>query len=81
VTYEITRAGNSLFAELKGLGSYPKYQLYPSSATALFSTIGLDVDFTLGASGRASALRMGEIPGIRKLTQRKLSSQICRDFS
>jgi len=66
VTYEITRTGNKLFAELKGLGSYPKYELFPSNATSFFSTIGLDVNFTLGASGRATSLKMGEIPGTRK---------------
>ena len=66
VTYEITRTGNKLFAELKGLGSYPRYELFPSSATSFFSTIGLDVNFTLDASGRATSLRMGDVPGTRK---------------
>ncbi|MFL6303797.1 MAG: serine hydrolase [Candidatus Sulfotelmatobacter sp.] len=66
VTYEITRTGNRLFAELKGLGSYPRYELFPSSATSFFSTSGLNVDFTLDASGRATGLKMGEIPGTRK---------------
>jgi CubicO group peptidase (beta-lactamase class C family) len=65
VTYEISRTGNSLFAELKGLGSYPKYEIFPSSPTSFFSTSGLNVDFTLDA-GRATSLKMGEIPGIRK---------------
>src|SRR6266436_3900972 len=59
VTYEITRTGNRLFAELKGLGSYPKYELFPSSATSFFSTSGLNVDFTLDA-GRATSLKMGD---------------------
>jgi CubicO group peptidase (beta-lactamase class C family) len=67
VTYEITRTGNRLFAELKGLGSYPKYELFPSSATSFFSTSGLNVDFTIDASGRATSLKMGEIPGTREL--------------
>jgi CubicO group peptidase (beta-lactamase class C family) len=66
VTYEITRASNRLFAEFKGLGSYPKYELFPSSATSFFSASGLNVDFTLDASGRATSLNMGEIPGSRK---------------
>jgi len=66
VTYEITRTGNKLFAELKGLGSYPRYELFPSSATSFFSTIGLDVNFTLDASGQATSLRMGDVPGTRK---------------
>jgi CubicO group peptidase (beta-lactamase class C family) len=65
VTYEITRTGNQLFAELKGLGSYPKYELFPASATSFFSTSGLNVDFTIDA-GRATGLKMGEIPGLRK---------------
>jgi hypothetical protein len=66
VTYEITRTENRLFAELKGLGSYPKYELFPSSANSFFSASGLNVDFTVDASGRATSLKMGEIPGIRK---------------
>jgi CubicO group peptidase (beta-lactamase class C family) len=66
VSYEITRTANRLFAELKGLGSYPKYELFPSSATSFFSTSGLNVDFTLDSSGRATSLKMGEIPGTRK---------------
>jgi CubicO group peptidase (beta-lactamase class C family) len=65
VTYEISRTGNRLFAELKGLGSYPKYELFPSNAISFFSTSGLNIDFTLDA-GRATSLKMGEIPGIRK---------------
>jgi len=65
VTYEITRTRNRLFAELKGLGSYPKYELFPSGATSFFSTSGLNVDFTLDG-GRATSLKMGEIPGTRK---------------
>jgi CubicO group peptidase (beta-lactamase class C family) len=66
VTYEISRTGNRLFAEFKGLGSYPKYELFPSSATSFFSTIGLEINFTLDASGRATRLKMGDIPGTRK---------------
>jgi len=66
VTYEISRTGNRLFAEFKGLGSYPKYELFPSRATSFFSTIGLDINFTLDASGRATSLKMGDIPGTRK---------------
>jgi hypothetical protein len=64
-TYEITRSGESLFAELKGLASYPKHELFPSSATSFFSVSGLNVDFTLDG-GRATSLTMGEIPGRRK---------------
>jgi hypothetical protein len=66
VTYEISRAGDRLFAELKGLASYPKYEIFPSSATSFFSTSGLDVNFTFDSSARATGLKMGEIPGIRK---------------
>jgi CubicO group peptidase (beta-lactamase class C family) len=66
VTYEISRDGNRLFAELKGLGSYPQYELFPSSASSFFSTSGLNVDFALDSSGRATSLKMGDIPGTRK---------------
>jgi CubicO group peptidase (beta-lactamase class C family) len=66
VTYEISHTGKNLFAELKGLGMYPKYELFPSSSTNFFSSYGLTVEFTLDASGRAGSLKMGEIPGVRK---------------
>jgi len=66
VTYEVTREGNRLFTELKGLGSYPKIEIFPASATSFFSLVGLEVTFTLDSSGRATSLKMGEITGIRK---------------
>jgi len=66
VTYEVTRDGNRLFTELKGLGSYPKGEVFPASATSFFSLVGLDVNFALDNSGRATSLKMGEILGIRK---------------
>jgi CubicO group peptidase (beta-lactamase class C family) len=66
VTYEVTREGNRLFTELKGLGSYPKGEVFPASATCFFSLVGLEVNFTLDSSGRATSLKMGEIMGIRK---------------
>src|SRR5579862_6071947 len=67
VTYEVTREGNRLFTELKGLGSYPKGEIFPASATAFFSLMGLEIHFTLDGSGRAASLKMGEILGIRKM--------------
>lgn len=66
VTYEVSREGNRLFSQLKGLGSYPKGELYPSSATSFFSLSGLTVDFTLDNSRQATSLRMGQIPGVRQ---------------
>jgi CubicO group peptidase (beta-lactamase class C family) len=66
VTYQVTRDGNRLFTELKGLGSYPKGEILPSSPTSFFSLSGLNVNFTLDSSGRATCLKMGEIMGIRK---------------
>jgi Beta-lactamase len=66
VMYEVTREGNRLFTELKGLGSYPKGEIFPASATSFFSLVGLDVNFTLDSSARATSLKMGEIIGIRK---------------
>jgi CubicO group peptidase (beta-lactamase class C family) len=66
VTYEVTREGIRLFTELKGLGSYPKGEVFPASATSFFSLVGLEVNFTLDSSGRATSLKMGEIMGIRK---------------
>ena len=66
VTYEVTREGNRLFTELKGLGSYPKGEVFPANATSFFSLVGMEVNFTLDNSGRATSLKMGEIIGIRK---------------
>ena len=66
VTYEVTRDGNRLFTELKGLGSYPRGEVFPATATSFFSLVGLEVSFTLDSSGRATSLKMGEITGIRK---------------
>jgi CubicO group peptidase (beta-lactamase class C family) len=66
VTYEVTREGNGLFTELKGLGSYPKSEIFPASEISFFSLVGMDVNFTLGSSGRATSLKMGEIMGIRQ---------------
>jgi CubicO group peptidase (beta-lactamase class C family) len=66
VTYEVAREGNRLFAELKGLASYPKVELFPASATSFFSLMGLEVYFTLDHSGRAASLKMGGIQGMRK---------------
>jgi CubicO group peptidase (beta-lactamase class C family) len=66
VTYEVTREGNRLFTELKGLGSYPKVEIFPASATSFFSLMGLNVNFTLDSSGRASSLKMGQLVGARK---------------
>jgi CubicO group peptidase (beta-lactamase class C family) len=66
VTYEVTREGKRLFTELKGLGSYPKGEIFAASATSFFSLVGLEVNFTLDSSGRSTSLKMGEIMGIRK---------------
>jgi hypothetical protein len=52
--------------ELKGLGSYPKGEIFPAGATSFFSLMGLEVNFTLDRSGQATSLKMGDIIGIRK---------------
>jgi CubicO group peptidase (beta-lactamase class C family) len=66
VTYEVTREGNRLFTELKGLGSYPKGEIFPASATSFFSLAGMNINFALDSSGRSTSLKMGEIIGTRK---------------
>jgi CubicO group peptidase (beta-lactamase class C family) len=66
VTYEVTREGNRLFTQLKGLGSYPKSEILPASATSFFSLAGLNINFTVDSSGRATSLKMGDITGTRK---------------
>jgi hypothetical protein len=66
VYYEVSREGGQLFAELKGLGSYPKSEIYAASADSFFTTYGLSIVFSRDSSGRALKLRMGQIEGIRK---------------
>ncbi len=66
VYYEVSLKGEQLFAELKGLGSYPKTEIYAASATSFFTLDGLPVVFTLDRSGRATKVKMGQIEGIRK---------------
>ena len=66
VYYEVSREGGQLFAELKGLGSYPKSEIYAASADSFFTTSGLSIVFTRDSSGRAVKVNMGQIEGIRK---------------
>jgi CubicO group peptidase (beta-lactamase class C family) len=66
VTYEVTRTVDSLYGELKGLGLRPKSELYPSSASSVFATSGLEITFTLDKSGRATALKFGSFDAPRK---------------
>jgi CubicO group peptidase (beta-lactamase class C family) len=67
VYYEVSREGGQLFAELKGLGSYPKSEIYAASADSFFNAIGLPIVFTRDGSGRAVKVELGgQIEGIRK---------------
>ncbi len=66
VTYEVTREGTRLFAQIKGLASYPKGEIFPSSASEFFNLGGIDTAFTLDGAGRATSLRFGSITGVRK---------------
>jgi CubicO group peptidase (beta-lactamase class C family) len=66
VYFEISRDGGQLLGELKGLGSYPKVELYPASALSFFTDSGLSFVFARDASGRAVKMKMGEIEGSRK---------------
>lgn len=65
VYYEVSREGGQLFAELKGLGSYPKTEIYPATADEFFTTTGLSVVFSRDSSGRAVKVMMGQIQGVR----------------
>jgi CubicO group peptidase (beta-lactamase class C family) len=65
VYYEVSREGEQLFSQLKGLGSYPKTEIYPASPDAFFTTAGLRVVFTRDGAGRAMRVRMGQIEGLR----------------
>ncbi len=66
VYYEVSLEDGQLFAELKGLGAYPKTALYPASADSFFTLSGLPVAFTRDSSGRAVKVKMGGIEGTRK---------------
>jgi CubicO group peptidase (beta-lactamase class C family) len=66
VFYEVSREGGQLFAELKGLGLYPKSEIYAASADSFFTINGLSIVFTRDSSGRAEKMKMGQIEGIRK---------------
>jgi hypothetical protein len=66
VYYEVSRAGGQLFAELKGLGFYPKSEIYAASADSFFTTSGANIVFTRDSSGQAIKMKLGQIQGIRK---------------
>jgi CubicO group peptidase (beta-lactamase class C family) len=66
VTFEVSRQGGQLLGELKGLGSYPKTELYAVSANSFFTDNGISFVFTRDTSGRAVKMQMGEIEGSRK---------------
>ncbi len=66
VSYEVSRDGGQLFAELKGLGSYPKTEIYAASADSFFNAGGLSIVFTRDSSGRALQVKMGQIGGVHR---------------
>ena len=66
VFFEVSRADGKLFAELTGLGSYPRMELYAASADSFFTINDLPVAFTRDGSGRAQRVRMGQIEGHRR---------------
>ena len=59
VTYEVIREGDQIYGEIKGLGSRPRLQLFPASATSLFSTGGADLSFVVDSSGNAVSINLG----------------------
>jgi CubicO group peptidase (beta-lactamase class C family) len=63
VTYEVIREGDQIYGEIKGLGSRPRLQLFPASATSLFSTVGVDLSFVVDSSGNAVSIDLGGIVG------------------
>lgn len=66
VSYEVSRDGAQLFAELKGLGSFPKSEIFAENADSFFTTNGLSIVFNRDNSGRAMKLKFGQIEGVRK---------------
>lgn len=65
VTFEVTQSGNQLYGQFKGLGPRAPLRLFPASATNLFSPYGLEITFSLDASGKATTLQFGQIVGKR----------------
>ena len=63
VFFEVSRIDGKLFAELTGLGSYPRMELYAASADSFFTINDLSVAFTRDSGGRAQRVRMGQIEG------------------
>jgi CubicO group peptidase (beta-lactamase class C family) len=66
VTYEVAREGEQLFGELKGLGSYPRAEIYAAGADSFFTIGGLSVVFTRDSAGRAVKMKFGQIEGVRE---------------
>jgi CubicO group peptidase (beta-lactamase class C family) len=66
VYYDVSRADGQLFAELKGLGSFPRSELHALSADSFFTISGMSITFIRDSSGFATAVKMGQIEGIRK---------------
>jgi CubicO group peptidase (beta-lactamase class C family) len=65
VTYEVSREGEQLFAELKGFS--PRIGIYAASADTFFSITGYTIVFTRDESGRAVKLTLGgQIEATRK---------------
>ena len=67
VTYEVTREGQKLFAQIKGLASYPKGEIFPASALSFFNLGGIGTDFIVDNAGHVTGLRFGSIEGKRIL--------------
>jgi hypothetical protein len=57
VQYEVTRAGERMFAELRGFA--PKTEIFAVTPDAFFSAYGYDIAFTRDSSGRAVKAKLG----------------------
>lgn len=65
ITYEVSRDEEQLFTELKGLGSFPKIEIFAENADSFFTSNGISIVFTRDGSSRAVKLKLGQIEGIR----------------
>lgn len=66
VTYEVTRSGDRIFGQIKGLDPRPETELFPASPSSFFGLSGMVLDFVLDDSGKATTLKLGPITGVRR---------------
>jgi hypothetical protein len=65
IPFEVSRAGDQLFAELKGFS--PRTEIFAASADTFYSMSGYTIVFTRDSSGHAVKVKLGgQVEAIRK---------------